>query len=522
MTVPRIDIPVRYNMATHFVDRHIREGRGDKLAAICEEGTLTYAQLHEAVNRVANGLGELDVPRGGRVLILLPDCVEFAAAYLGTVKSGAVAVLTNTALRGPDYAYFLDESEASVLIVDGGLWPEVEPILEERPKLRHVVVRGPARPRARGWDEWVRAQSSTFEPADTSRDDIAFWLWTSGSTGPPKATPHRHRDWNYCAEYVGRGVLGIGPEDVMFSSSKLFHAYGLGNGLMFPLYVGATTVLYPGRPTPDVVLKTVHERRPTIFYSVPTLYAGMLAATDRDNPYDLGSVRVCVSAAEPLPAPILNRWEDRFGLPILDGIGSTEVLHMYASTRPGAIKPGSTGHPVVGYEIRITDELGDEVGTGQVGDLWVRGPSTTPGYWNRDELNLERWQDGWFSSGDKYYRDDQGFLFYAGRSDDMFKVSGQWVSPTEVENCLIEHEKVLESAVVAFENRERLLKPKAFVVLKAGFRGDSALVDELQDFVRSRLAPYKYPRRVDFIDSLPKTAAGKIQRFKLRGAGPES
>ena len=520
MTVPIDHIPARYNMSTHFVDRHLLEGRGDKTAIICGASCVTYSQLHASVNQVANGLDALDVKRGERVLILLPDCVEFATAYLGTVKQGAVAVLTNTALHAPDYAYFLNESEARALVVDDALWPEVEPILGDCPNLRDVIVRGKPRERALGWDAWTVRQSSEFEAADTASDDVAFWLWTSGSTGMPKGTPHRHRDWNYCAEFCGRGVLEIGADDITFSSSKLFHAYGLGNALMFPLHVGATTVLYPGRPTPDVILSIVDRQRPTIFYSVPTLYAAMLAATEGDNPYDFGSVRTCVSAAEPLPAPVLSRWEDRFGLPILDGIGSTEVLHMYASTRPGAIKPGSTGHPVAGYEIKITDEAGTEVQTGQVGDLWVRGPSTTTGYWNRDDLNRERWQDGWFLSGDKYYSDDQGFLFYAGRSDDMFKVSGQWVSPTEVESCLIAHERVLESAVVSFENRDRLLKPKAFVVLKAGFVGDSALVDELQRFVRERVATYKYPRRIEFIESLPKTAAGKIQRFKLRQAKP--
>ena len=516
MEEPDVRIPSRYNMAAHFVDRHIDEGRADKVAIISEGRRVTYAGLEEMVNRVGNGLKEIGVARGDRVLVLLPDCPEFAAAYLGTVKAGAVAVLTNTALRGPDYAYFLDESEAKVLIVDAACWTEVQPVLSERRALEHVIVRGDVAGDHRTWSHWIAGQSSRLVPADTDRDDVAFWLWTSGSTGLSKGAVHRHRDWNYCSECYARSILDIGPEDVTFSSSKLFHAYGLGNALMFPLHVGATTVLYPGRPTPEIILQAVQDHKPTLFYSVPTLYAAMLAATDHDNPYDLSSVRHCVSAAEPLPPAIFKRWKERFGHQILDGIGSTEVLHMYASARPDRIKPGSTGHPVPGYQVRIADEAGNEVVSGQVGDLWVRGRSTSPYYWNRVQLNAERWKDGWFSSGDKYYRDEEGFLFYTGRSDDMFKVSGQWVSPIEIENCLVEHDAVLESAVVPWEDSNKLAKPKAYVVLKSGVAGNDQLMRQLQDFVKMRLSPYKYPRRVQFVADLPKTAAGKIQRFKLR------
>ena len=518
MSTPAIEIPDRYNMATHFVDRHISEGRGDKVAIISEGRKVTYRQFYEMVNRVGNGLRELGVGSGDRVLILLPDCPEFGAAYLGTVKSGAVAVLTNTALRGPDYSYFLDESEARALIIDAAFWTTVQPVLGERKSLQHVIVRGDVAGEHLNWGHWIGEQSTELTAADTAKDDIAFWLWTSGSTGLSKGALHRHRDWNYCSECFGRAILDIGPDDITFSSSKLFHAYGLGNALMFPLHVGATTVLYPGRPSPDVILKIADDQRPTLFYSVPTLYAAMLATTDSENPYDLSSVRHCVSAAEPLPPAIFTRWQERFGLEILDAIGSTEVLHMYASSRPGNVRPGSTGQPILGYDVRISDEEGHEVEAGAVGDLWVLGPSTAPSYWNRDELNREKWKDGWFFSGDKYYRDEDGFLFYAGRSDDMFKVSGQWVSPIEIENCLVEHETVLESAVVAWEDDNKLLKPQAYVVLKAGVEGDEPLIRELQDFVKMRLTPYKYPRLIEFVDDLPKTAAGKIQRFKLRDA----
>jgi len=512
-------LPDQFNLVDHFLDRYVREGRGGKVAILCNDQRLTYAQMAEQVNRAGNGLRELGVQEEQRVLLLLPDGPEFAAAYFAAMKIGAVAVPTNTALRAADYAYFLSESRAKVLIVHSSLYSEVAPSLERQQYLRSVVVCGAAPHGHINWDAWLRGSSAELDPAPVSRDEVAFWLWTSGSTGRPKAAVHLHRDWMYCCESYARGVLNIGPEDVTFSSSKLFHAYGLGNGLMFPFYVGATTVLFPDRPQARSILETVHATRPSLLFSVPTLYAAMLQEMEQGHRYDLSSVRLAVSAAEPLPAEIFRRWRDRFGVEILDGIGSTEVLHIYLSARAGRVRPGSTGQAVPGYELRIVDDNGEDAPPGVIGDLLVSGESTAPCYWNRRQLSAERMRGKWFFTGDKYSVDADGFYWYAGRSDDLFRVSGQWVSPHEVESALIEHASVLEAAVIAYREETKLHTPKAFVVLKQGVAGCPELARELQDFVKRRITPYKYPRRIEFLPELPKTAAGKLLRYKLRERG---
>jgi benzoate-CoA ligase family protein len=517
--VQSIELPDRYNLADHFVDRQLREGRAQKTAIVCEGRSLSYAQVAELVNRTGNGLRQLGVQEQQRILLVLPDGPEFVAAYFGAIKIGAVAIPTNTALRSSDYAYFLDESEACVLFVHSSLYAQVEPALAGRRFLQHVIVCGSRMDSHLFWDEWTAAQSTALEAAATSKNDPAFWLWTSGSTGMAKAAVHLHHDWVCCCEHYGCGVLGIGPDDVTFSSSKLFHAYGLGNGLMFPFHVGGTTILVPARPQAASILKKAHETRPTLFFSVPTLYASMLQETDRSHSYDLSSVRLAASAAEPLPAEIFRRWKERFGIEILDGIGSTEVLHIYLSARAGSVRPGSSGQPVPGYEVRIVDEAGHDVPPGAIGDLLVRGESTAPCYWNRPELTAERMQGEWFRSGDKYSMDEDRYYWYRGRSDDMFRVSGQWVSPIEVECALVEHPAVLEAAVVPHEETTGLHTPRAFVVLKQGREASSSLIGELQEFVKQRITPYKYPRSVVFLPELPKSAAGKVLRYKLREAG---
>ena len=507
--------PDTYNLADHFVDRHLREGRGDKVAIVSGESRITFRELSERVNQVGHGLRKLEIDDEQRVLLVLPDSVEFAAAYLGTMKAGAVAVPTSTALRSADYAYFLEESRARALIVHSSYLREVAPALARQRYLRHVIVCGDRQTNHLHWDDWIGDCSTELTAAATSPDDIAFWLWTSGSTGKPKAAVHHHRDWWYCAEHYGCGVLGTRASDVMFSSSKLFHAYGLGNALMFPLHVGATTVLYPAKAQPRAVLETAQATRPTLFFSVPTLYAAMLQEAEQRE-YDLTSVRQAISAAEPLPAEIYRRWKDRFGTEILDGIGSTEVLHMYMSARAGNVRPGSSGQVVPGYELRIVDGAGLDVPPGTIGDLHVAGESTASCYWRRKQLSTDRMRGRWFVTGDKYTVDAEGFYWYSGRSDDMFRVSGQWVSPIEVEGALIEHPAVLESAVVAYEEETKLYTPKAFVVLRDGVAGGPELVRELQEFVKQRITPYKYPRRIEFLTELPKSAAGKLLRYKLR------
>jgi benzoate-CoA ligase len=389
------------------------------------------------------------------------------------------------------------------------------------------VVVGKAKAGVVSYDELVQAQSPWCEPAETSRDDVAFWLYSSGSTGFPKGAVHLHHDMVYSTELYARPILGIHGEDITFSAAKLFFAYGLGNNLYFPFSVGATAVLYPGRPAPDKMFEVLATCRPSIFYGVPTLYAAMLQLADAGESREgsrgsagldqaLSSVRVCVSAGESLPAPIFHRWKEKFGLEILDGIGSTELLHIFISNRMGEVRPGSSGKIVPGYEARILDEEGRILPQGQVGNLLIKGDSAAPYYWNKHRKTTETMLGEWIKTGDKYYQDPDGYFWYCGRSDDMLKVGGIWVAPVEVENALIGHPAVLECAVVGAMDTDELVKPKAYVVLKTGYPASNDLAEELKAYVKESIAPYKYPRWIEFIPELPKTATGKIQRFRLR------
>ena len=503
-----------YNLADDLVDRHVRDGRGDRVAIVSDGRQVTYRELSEQINRTGHALTALGVTAGDRVLLVLLDSPEFVAAFLGAAKIGAVAVPTNTMLRAADYVYFLEESRAAAVIVHSALLGELAPALSQRLENR-VVVTGDRVSGYPHWDDWLDRRSGVLEAARTAGTDVAFWLWTSGSTGKPKAAVHCHRDWAYCAANYAAGVLGLTGSDVTFSSSKLFHAYGLGNSLAFPLYAGATTVLSPARAQAKSVLEIVQRTRPTLFFSVPTLYAAMLQEA-RATEYDLASVRLAISAAEPLPAEIFRRWKERFDIEILDGLGSTELLHIYLSARAGSVRPGSSGTAVPGYDIRVVDAAGEDVSAGTVGDLLVSGHSRAVCYWNRPELTTDRMRGRWFVTGDKYSVDADGYYWYAGRADDMFKVSGQWVSPIEIESTLVEHTSVLEAAVIAFQEESRLHTAKAFVVLQQGCAAGPELAKELQDFVKARLTPYKCPRRIEFLSELPKSAAGKVLRYKLR------
>jgi benzoate-CoA ligase len=514
-----LELPDQYNLVDHFIDRNLREGRGGKAAIISGDQRLTYREIADQVNRVGNGLLKLGLQEEQRVLLVLPDVPEFAAAYFGAMKIGAVAVPTSSALRASDYAYFLEESRARIAIVHSAQFSEFRVALSGQRRCTNVIVCGEPVDGYLHWTRFVNEGSLKLEAARTTRDDAAFWLWTSGSTGRPKAAVHSHGDWIYCCENYARRVLDIQADDITFSSSKLFHAYGLGNGLMFPFHVGATTILYPGKPHARTILETAQVNRPTLFFSVPTLYAAMLQEAEQKTAYNLTSVRLAVSAAEPLPAEIFRRWKERFGVEILDGIGSTEVLHIYLSSRAGHVRPGSTGQVVPGYELALVDHAGKPAPTGAIGDLMVSGPSTAQCYWNRLALSRDRMRGGWFFTGDKYSVDADGYYWYAGRSDDMFRVSGQWVSPIEVESALIEHPCVLEAAVIAFEEGTGLHTPKAFVVLRGGYSASQELIRELQNFVKHRITPYKYPRHIEFLAELPKTAAGKVLRHRLREMG---
>ena len=514
---PHVDVPRRYNAAVDIVERNVLQGRGGKTAIIDDAGQYTYAELSERVNRCGNALKNLGLQAEQRVVMLQLDTVDFPSVFFGAIKAGLVAVPLNTLLITDDYRYMLSDSRAKALVVSAALLPVVAPILDELAHLDHVIVSGPAGddgyPRL---DDLIAAASADLEPADTTRDDIAFWLYSSGSTGRPKGAAHLQSDLIYTAVYYGMGVLGVVEDDVVFSAAKLFFAYGLGNAMTFPLAVGATAVLMAERPTPDSVMKRLKEHEATIFYGVPTLFAGILADRGIGRENSSPRLKICVSAGEALPEEVAKRWSERFGVEIADGIGSTEMLHIFLSNRPGDIRYGSTGKPVPGYECRLLDDEGNEVADGEIGDLLVSGPSSAAFYWNNREKSVQTFEGRWTRTGDKYLRDADGYYIYAGRSDDMLKVSGIWVSPFEVESALMAHDAVLEAAVVGQEDENDLVKPKAVIVLKDG-QGSAALVGELQQFVKDRLAPYKYPRWIEFAEDLPKTATGKIQRFKLRG-----
>ncbi len=529
MKAPRVELPERFNVATHFVDRNLAEGRGGKTALLCEGTAVTYQEVADAVNRFGNALRSLGVEMENRVALLCLDSPEFVAAFFGAIRIGAVPIPMNTMLRPADYEYMLQDSRAKVLVVHEALWEPLQAIRNHFRSLRHIVVVGRAAGGLLAYDELVRAQSPGCVAADTSRDDVAFWLYSSGSTGFPKGAVHLHHDMVYSADLYSRPILEIQTQDITFSAAKLFFAYGLGNNLYFPFNVGATAVLYPGRPAPDKMFEVVASCRPTIFYGVPTLYAAMLQMADaeEDSGGDRGpsrldqalrSVRVCVSAGESLPAAIFHRWKEKFGLEILDGIGSTELLHIFISNRMGEVRPGSSGKVVPGYEARIVDEEDRPLPQGEVGNLLIKGDSAAAFYWNKHLKTKETMLGEWLKTGDKYYQDPDGYYWYCGRSDDMLKVGGIWVSPVEVENALIGHPAVLECAVVGRQDSDELIKPKAYVVLKQGHQPSEELAEQLKTYVKETIAPYKYPRWIEFIPELPKTATGKIQRFRLRGA----
>ncbi len=521
-STPYVVVPDQFNVTTAFLDSHITEGRGSKVAVYSEGKTYTYAQIAELANRVGNGLLNLGVDLEQRVALLLLDSPQFVASFFGTIKIGAVVVPMNTVLRPDDYVYLLNDSRARALLIHASIWQTIAPLRPQLKYLRHVIVVGLNEPQTatlHDFEQFVSSASPTLQAADTHKDDSALWLYSSGSTGFPKGCVHLQHDMLYCTEYYAKSVLGITENDITFSAAKLYFAYGLGNGLYFPFGVGASTVLYPGRPLAEDMFKVVEQYRPTIFFGVPTLYASMLALPDAGKRFDFSSVRVCVSAGEALPADILRRWQETFGVQILDGIGSTEILHIFISNRSGEIRPGSTGKLVPGYSALITDETGNAVPQGDIGNLLIAGDSITSQYWNKHEKTKNTLNGHWIATGDKYYQDAEGYYWYCGRSDDMLKVGGQWVSPVEVENTLIMHPAVLEAAVVGAIDEEKLVKPKAYVVLHEGYAPSEALSNELKNFVKGKLALFKYPRTIQFLPELPKTATGKIQRFLLRETG---
>ncbi len=489
-----VELPERLNAAAELVDRHLGDGRAEKPAIVSGSRILTYRDLFEAVNRFGNALLELGVRMEERVAIVLPDCPECAVAFLGAIKIGAVAIPINTLLVAKDYEYLLADSRARVLVTGRAHWPMIAGIRPGLKHLQHVVMVDEPAEGCLSWSRLLEDASPSLDPADTSKDDAAFWLYSSGTTGFPKGTIHLHHNMLVMADLYARQVLDLRESDVSFSVAKLFFAYGLGNGLYFPLSTGGTTVLLPDRPLPDKVFETIDQHGVTVFYSVPTSYAALLHAAEKSGRTSLGRVRMCVSAGEPLPSTIYEHWLDRFGIEILDGIGSTEILHIFISNRPGQSRPGSTGQLVPGYEAKIVDEAERELPVGEVGTLFIKGESIAAGYWNKHDQTKNTFRGEWINTHDKFRIDGDGFFWYAGRTDDMIKVSGQAVWPTDVEALLKAHPAVLESGVVGMTDSDGLTKPCAFVVLKDGVSASAGLV---------------------FIDALPKTATGKIQRYKL-------
>jgi benzoate-CoA ligase len=519
MTTAPFPLPEEFNAASYFIDRHIAEGRGEKVAIECGDRRVTYRQLFESVNQVGNALKKLDVRPEERVFLLLLDTPEFAASFFGAIKIGAVPVPVNTLLKPADYEFLLNNSRARVAIVSASLFPNLQVIPKAQLHYveKFIVIEGAEKRGILSVESWIRDRSVNLDAARTSKDDAAFWLYSSGSTGKPKACVHLQHDMVVCAERYARAILNATESDRFFSVAKLFFAYGLGNGLYFSLAVGATSILLPGPPRSQSIFEVVERFRPTLFFSVPSNYAKLLAhLPDAGRNPDFSSVRHAISAGECLPAAIFHRFKQRFGVEILDAIGSTEALHMFLANRPGAVKPGSSGTIIPGFEARIVDETNQPVASGEMGDLIVKTDAACACYWNQHEKTKDTISGHWLRTGDRYYQDAEGYFWYAGRSDDMLKVSGTWVSPVEVENQLLEHPHVQEAAVVGRKDEDGLVKTVACVVLRDGKPGNPEVALELQRFVLERLPVFKRPHRIEFFLERPKTATGKLQRYKLR------
>jgi benzoate-CoA ligase family protein len=512
------ELPTLFNVAAHFVDRHIHEGRGERIAYECGEERVSYRQLFERVNRAGNAFKKLGIRQEERIALLLFDTPEFPYCFFGGIKIGAVPVPVNTLLKPSEYEYILNDCRAQVLIVSEGLLPQIQAIPREKLRyLKTIVVFGRPQASLLSLQQLLDESSPELEAEITSKDDAAFWLYSSGSTGFPKGCVHLHHDMVVCAELYAKNILKITEHDRFFSVAKLFFAYGLGNGLYFSLSVGATSILWPGSPSPPNIYSVIEKHKPTLFFSVPSNYSSLLSYQRENGPdFDLSTVRHAVSAGEALPAALFHRFKERFNVEILDAIGSTEALHMFIANRPGAVRPGSSGEILPGYEARIVDENGNDVPDGEVGSLLIKGDSVCASYWNKHEKTKETIQGHWIRTGDKYYRDADGYYWYVGRNDDMMKVKGMWVSPIEIENVLMEHPMVQEAAAIGNPDVNKLVKPAAYVVLKESANNTPQIIEEIRQHVQGKLAAFKCPQTFEIVKELPKTATGKIQRYKLR------
>ena len=515
-----VHLPRDYNAVRDFVDRNVEEGRASKTAFVDANGALTYGALRERTCRFANLLERIGLRREQRLALIMLDTNAMPVAFWGAIRAGVIPVPINTMLTGDQYRYILNDCRAPAAIVSAELLPVIEDIIADVPCLETVLVSGDdAAEKFSNLEQALGEASPEALTAETCCDETAFWLYSSGSTGSPKGVRHLHGSLIQTAKLFGQSVLGICEDDVVFSAAKLFFAYGLGNAMSFPMSVGATTVLLPGRPTPESVLATMRTHNPSIFFGVPTLYAALLAHEGAGEGAGSANLRLCVSAGEALPKELGEKWKRVVGCDVIDGIGSTEMLHIFVSNRPGTVNYGTTGLPVPGYAAKIVGPDGAELGKDEIGELVVSGPSAGDGYWNQREKSRATFAGAWTHTGDNYRRGSDGLYHYCGRADDMFKVSGNWVSPFEVESALLAHESILEAAVVGKEDENGLLKPKAFVVLKPGLEYDQQLLEDLKSHVKAVAGQWKYPRWIEIRDELPKTATGKIQRFKLRQEG---
>jgi benzoate-CoA ligase len=509
-------LPEPFNAADVFVDRHVTEGRAGRTAFRFAGRSITYGEVADRVARGAGALAEAGLEIEQRVLLALNDTPAFAAAFWGAARLGAVAVPVNTLMAAEEYAFLLNDSRARVAVVEAQVADRLLAVRDRCPWLRTVLVVGGGPPGVLDFDEALARAKPVAEAAPTCREDIVYWGYTSGSTGQPKAAVHSHKDFVAAADLVGVGVFGLGPDDLVFSASKLYFAFGLGNSLYFPARVGAAAVLVPERITPERAFEVIAAERPTIFLTVPTLYARMLEVRDAEGRFDLSSLRYGVSSGEALPPAVFDAWADRFGLELVEVVGSTEALHDFIANRPGEARRGASGKVIPGFEAKLVDDAGAPVPDGAVGHLLVKGEPTAPYYWNRLERTRRTMLGEWLRTGDMFRRDAEGWFYFEGRADDMLRVAGQWVSPAEVEALLVTHPAVLEAGVVGETNARGLTAPRAYVVLEAGVAASPALAAELRQLVRQRAAAYKVPGSVEFVADLPRTATGKIQRFRLR------
>ncbi len=509
-------LPETFNAASWFVDRHLQEGRSDKIVFIDDQGSYSYKQLSINCNQAANTLVTAGLRQESRIAMAVLDSIEFPSIFWGAIKAGMVPVCLNTLLTTEHYRYILGNCRASVLIVSEALLEFFQPIINELSNLEVVYVIADNPQEYHSWHSATANAATSFATVATKADDIAFWLYSSGSTGSPKGVLHRHSSAYWVAQHYGRQILQLGENDVVFSAAKLFFAYGLGNANFLPLAAGATAILMAERPTPDAVMDILSRHQPTLYFGVPTLYAAILA--DSNNTRETGSqaLRMAISAGEALPSELGNRWKQQFQTPLLDGVGSTEMLHIFLSNRTENNCYGTSGTMVDGYEGKLIDEHGNEVPANTLGELLVKGQTASSGYWNQYQKSIATFVGCWTHTGDKYYLDDKGYYHYCGRTDDMFKSGGNWVSPFEVESALISHPQVLEAAVVSFKDNAGNEKPMAYVILNDHQKASAQFILELQEYVKQQIELWKYPRQIIFCDELPKTATGKIQRFALR------